>query len=167
MKLNRILGCVLGLVAFTAASGAPLTESERVRAEIMPSFNAMQAAANVHDADAHLAFIARDPDLIFVAGDRRIIGWDALLEQQRKWWPRGRMKPTGADVPYKVTEGPDFIVIDPTCALVSFMLDAPKTGPEGTRVDRTLAVSQLWQKRPEGWRVTYVHESATVMPPGK
>ena len=64
MKLNRIFGCVLGLVAFTAASGAPLTESERVRAEIMPSFNAMQAAANVHDADAHLAFIARDPDLI-------------------------------------------------------------------------------------------------------
>jgi len=163
MKWARLLALAFGVIGLAPASApaAPLSMSQRVRAEIMPSFEAMQAAANVHDADAHVAFFARDPNVIFVAGDHRIVGWRAILDQQRKWWPDGRIR-AGGEPPYKLVEGPDFIVLDPRAALLSFILDAPKTNPDGTRIDRTLAVSQLWRKRPEGWRVIYAHESSTV-----
>jgi hypothetical protein len=161
---------VLALAMFVsvaaAAAGADTGVIERrVRVEIMPAFEAMQAAANVHDADAHVAYFAKDPKVTFLAGDRRIIGWQAILNQQRKWWPGGRIQAgSGVETPYTLTSGPDFIVLDPRSALLSFMLDAPKTNADGTRIDRTIGVSQLWQKRPEGWRVIYAHESVVVKP---
>ena len=159
------LALLLAVPAAARAEGDGTSSDSKVRAEIMPSFEAMQAAANVHDTDAHVAFIAKDPQLIFVIGDRRIIGWQAVLDQQRKWWPGGRIDPrTEAEIPYKLAAGPDFVVLGPESALLSFMLDAPKTNADGTRIDRMLAITQLWQKRPEGWRVIYVHESVTEKP---
>ena len=163
MSLRSI---ILALATILAVPAAADTLEGKVRAEIMPSFEAMQAAANVHDADAHVGFFAKDPKVLFVAGDHRIVGWQAILDQQRKWWPNGRIRPgSSTEVPYKVTAGPDLIVLDPRSALLSFMLDAPKTNPDGTRVDRTIGVSQLWQKRREGWRVIYAHESVVVKQP--
>jgi hypothetical protein len=89
-----------------------------------------------------------------------------VLEQQRKWWPDGRIPAgSGKEIPYRLVAGPDFIVLNPNSALLSFVLDAPKTNAAGGRIDRALAISQLWQKRPEGWRVTYVHESVAESPP--
>jgi ketosteroid isomerase-like protein len=157
----------LAIVASVPAAAADSRATEsRVRAEIMPAFEAMQAAANIHDADAHVAYFAKDPKVVFLAGDLRIVGWQAILDQQRKWWPGGRIAPGGGiETPYTLTAGPDFIVLDPRAALLSFMLDAPKTNPDGTHVDRTIGVSQLWQKRPEGWRVIYAHESVVLKQP--
>lgn len=166
MALSSMIAAIAVMLAIpSAAAESPALES-RVRAEIMPSFEAMQAAANLHDADAHVAFFAKDPKIIFVAGDRRIVGWQAILNQQRKWWPDGKIQPgKDAEASYRVTAGPDFIVLDPRSALLSFMLDAPKTDAHGSRLDRTIGVSQLWQKRPEGWRVIYAHESVVVKQP--
>jgi ketosteroid isomerase-like protein len=166
MKWFHLLAAALGIICMASASAlaAPGSVTERVRAEIMPSFEAMQAAANIHDADAHVAFFAKDPTIIFLAGDKRIFGWKAILDQQRKWWPGGRTKGDG-EPPYKLIAGPDFVVLDAHAALLSFVLDAPKTNPDGTRVERTLGVSQLWEKRPEGWRVIYAHESPTAKTP--
>ena len=163
MKRIHLIAASFAAIGFAGAAAPAATQSLRaqLRAEIMPSFEAMETAANVHDADAHVAFFAKDPTIIFVAGDRRIVGWQAILDQQRKWWPEGRIKAGGAPA-YKLIAGPDFIVLDRNAALLSFILDAPKTNPDGTRVDRTLGVSQLWQRRPEGWRVIYAHESVTV-----
>ena len=166
MALKQFVTALIGLLAWTSAAAAPTDLSERVRAEIMPSFEAMQAAANVHDAEAHVAFLANTPDLIFVINGRRIIGWEAVLEQQRKWWPDGKIPAgSGREPPYRLTAGPDFVVIDSNSALLSFILDAPKIDSAGKRLDRTLAISQLWQRRPEGWRATYVHESVAEHPP--
>ena len=163
MSFRSVILALSALVAVApvAAKGDDL--ENRVRAEILPSFRAMQAAANIHDAAAHVAFYAKDPKLLFVIGDRRIVGWHALLEQQRKWWPEGRMPPeSGANAPYRLIAGPNIIVLDARAALLSFTLDAPKADAKGEIVDRTLAISQLWQKRPEGWRITYAQEAATL-----
>lgn len=160
--MNLLILALAAAVATPATSASSSTVESRVRAEIMPAFERMQAAANRHDADAHVAYFARDPRLIFLVGDRRIVGWKALLEQQRKWWPEGRIDPQTGQLPYKLIEGPDVIVLDARSALLSFMLDAPKANADGKTVDRTLAVSQLWQKRPEGWRVIYAQEAATI-----
>lgn len=166
MALNQFATALMGALAWTSAAAAPADLSERVRAEVMPAFEAMQAAANIHDAEGHVAFIANDPRLIFVINGRRIIGWQAVLEQQRKWWPDGKIPAgSGREAPYRLVAGPDFIVIDADTALLSFVLDAPKTDAAGKRLDRTLAISQLWQRRPEGWRATYVHESVAEHAP--
>lgn len=164
--LCRSITLALAMVAAVPAVAADSATVSRVRAEVMPAFEAMQAAANVHDAEAHVGFIAKDPGLILVVNGRRIIGWDAVLDQQRKWWPEGKIAAgSGREPPYRLIAGPDFIVLDSDTALLSFLLDAPKTDPAGKRIDRTLAISQLWQRRPEGWRATYIHESAAEHPP--
>ena len=157
---------VLALAVFLAVpatAGADNSLQNKVRAEIMPSFEAMQAAADVHDADAHIAFLANDPNLIFVINGRRIIGWKTVLDQQRKHWPERIPAWSGTGIPYGRV-GPDFIVLGPDSALLSFVLVYPKTDAAGRRIDRTLAISHLWRKRPEGWRVIYVHESIAEKP---
>lgn len=163
----RWLALALAAVVAMPAAAADSSLEAKLRAEIMPAFEAMQAAANVHDADAHVAFLANDPDLIFVVDGRRIIGWDAVLQQQREWWPDGRIPATSSkEIPYRLVAEPDFIVLDSNSALLSFVLDISKTNAAGVRIDRTMAISQLWRKRPEGWRVTYVHESVSETPSG-
>lgn len=163
--IGRLAFLLVAILAVPVAAADRSIQS-RVRAEIMPAFEAMQAAANVHDVEGHVGYLANDPGLIFVINGRRIIGWQAVLEQQRKWWPDGRIpEGSGREPPYRLTAGPDFVVIDSNSALLSFILDAPKIDSAGKRLNRTLAVSQLWQRRPEGWRATYVHESVVEHPP--
>jgi hypothetical protein len=141
-------------------TGGGGTDKAQVRAEIMPLFEAMQAAANVHDAEAHLAYFIRSPDLTFVVNGRQIRGRDNLLDQQKRWWPGGRIPPTDqASPPYRLLEGPAFEPFGPRLAMVTFVLDARRLYPDRV-TRRPLAVSQLWQKRPEGWRIVYAHESA-------
>lgn len=148
-----------------ADSEGALSDRNRVVAEIMPLFTAMQDAANAHDAEAHLACYMRSPALTFVVNGTVIRGWDALLAQQRKWWPGGRIAPTdAAHQPYRLVAGPDFVV-GPGLAMVTFVVDARRVRPEGTTL-RPLAISQLWRKRAEGWRIVHAHESLGPERPG-
>lgn len=143
----------------TSAARAGHSEGDRVRSEIMPLFDAMEATANVHDADAHLAFYARSPHLVFVANGVEIDGWDNLLAQQRTWWPGGKIASAdAAHRPYRMAQAPRIDVLSPKLAMITFILDARRVHPDRV-MRRPLAISQLWQKLPEGWRIVYAHES--------
>lgn len=146
--------------AAPAAPAATAAEQARVSAEIMPLFKGMEAAANVHDTDAHLAYYMRSPSLIFVANGTVIHGWDNLIVQQRKWWPGGKITlPPGARQPYRLIEGPVVQPLGPRLAMLTFVLDATRTWPDRV-THRSLAISQLWQKRADGWKIIYAHESS-------
>lgn len=150
---------LLGTSAAIADSPANDFSQERVRSEIMPQFTAMEAAANVHDAQAHLAFYAHSPQLIFVANGAEIDGWDNLLAQQKKWWPDGKIaRVDAAHEPYRLIRPPKFSVFGPRLAMLTFVLDARRVYPDKV-MRRPLAISQLWQKLPNGWKVVYAHES--------
>ena len=160
--LMFLITCTLSLggCATPVGTAASAFEEARVRAEIMPLFEAMQAAANVHDAEAHLAYFIRGPELIFVVNGRQIRGWSNLLEQQKEWWPAGKIAPTSeTDQPYRLAEGPAFQVLGQRHAIVTFVLDTRRAYP-GRVMRRPLAVSQVWEKRPDGWKIVYAHESA-------
>jgi len=164
-RVNPLFLMLMALLASLAACATPVgmtatgSDEERVRAEIMPLFTAMQDAANVHDAEAHLAYFIRDPALTFVVNGVTIRGWDNLLTQQRNWWPGGRIAPTDeARQPYRLVEGPSFQLLGPRLAMVTFILDARRVHPDRV-MRRPLAISQLWEKRAEGWRIVYAHES--------
>jgi hypothetical protein len=165
IQINKSFLALVALLASLAACAAlpavaaDATGEARVRAGIMPLFTAMQAAANVHDAEAHLAYFVRDPDLTFVANGAEIHGWDSLLAQQKKWWPGGKIAPTDeAHQPYRLAEGPSFQLFGPRLAMLTFVLDARRVYPDRV-MRRPIAVSQLWEKRPEGWKIVYAHES--------
>lgn len=127
------------------------------KAEILPLFEAMEAAANAHDAAKHVGFYARDPDLRFVINDREIVGWDALLEQQRKWWLDGK-----SDVAYRLVGEPAFQMPAPGLVLMTYFLTSHRTMPDGAARDNRFGISAVWQKRPEGWRIIQAHESVVT-----
>jgi ketosteroid isomerase-like protein len=153
--VKTYLACLLLLVtSLTALAQLPSDGLAAARAEILPLLKAMQAAANEHDAEKHVSFYAREPSLLFVDEDEAIVGYDALLAKQRQWWQDGK-----TDVTYKLVGEPDFRMPAPGLVMVTYFLTSPRTTPEGKLRETGFGISALWQKRPEGWRIIYAHES--------
>ena len=147
--------CWILLAPLTTAAFASSDDLTSARAEILPLFEAMQAAANAHDAETHLSFYVREPTLLFVINDRAIVGWDALLEAQRQWWRYGK-----TDVVYRLVGEPDFRMTAPGLVMVTYFLTSQRTLPDGRSGSTRFGISALWQRRPQGWRIIYAHESA-------
>lgn len=143
---------LLLLVPALAAAGSDTLAT--AKAEILPLFEAMQAAANAHDAEKHVSYYARDPDLLFVINDRSIVGYDALLKQQREWWQDG-----GTDVVYTVVGEPQFGMPAPGLVMTTYFLTSRRTMSDGTTRNTRFGITALWQRRPEGWRIIHAHES--------
>ena len=144
----------MGLVAVCA--GLPVSVDASPRAEIEPLFEAMQAAANVHDVEAHLAPMLRDPSLVFLINGLEINGWAGVRDQQRKWWPEGK-----TDVRYTPVVPTRYDELGPDTVMVTARLRSERTGADGTRVEGLLAITQLWRRLPQGWRIVLVHESTS------
>ena len=142
---------------FSTRAQAQSDSLSSARAEILPLFEAMEAAANAHDAEKHVSFYAKEPTLLFVINDRKIKGWDALLEQQRQWWQNGK-----TDVKYELIGEPDFRMPAPGLVMVTYFLTSHRALPGGQTSDSKFGISALWQKRSEGWRIIYAHESMVL-----
>ena len=144
--VKTYLACLLILVtSLTALAKAPSDDLAAARAEILPLLEVMLAAANAHDAEKHVSFYAREPSLLFVINDQAIVGYDALLAQQRQWWQSGK-----TDVKYNLVGAPDFRMPAPGLVMVTYFLTARRTMPDGKTRDARFGISALWQKRPEG-----------------
>lgn len=144
----------------SSASMPPRTEPTSAdlataRAEILPLFEQMKTAAQAHDVDAHLAFYVHSPTLLFVINGEAIRGWEALRQKQREWWQNGN-----SDVVYQLVDSVDYRM--PTQGLVvqTYFLASHRTDAGGNTRESRLGVSALWQKRAEGWRIIYAHESS-------
>jgi ketosteroid isomerase-like protein len=138
-----------------AATGSD--DLSTAKAEILPHFEAMQAAAKAHDAEKHVSYYARDPDLLFVFNDRAIVGYDGLLKQQREWWQDGK-----SDVIYTMVGEPEYRMPAKGLVMQTYFLTAPRTMATGTTRITRFSISALWQRRPEGWRIIYAHESTVT-----
>jgi hypothetical protein len=103
-----------------------------------------------------LAVYARDPALIFIINGEIIRGWDAYRDKQREWWDDGRAVGT-----YKYVGEPIYEALGEHSGLTTLLMDGRKHLPDGQVGERRIAFSALWSKRPEGWRITYAHESTT------
>jgi ketosteroid isomerase-like protein len=158
-------GTVLGVVLVIAACStgaqsthdgdARVTESlAEARSEIAPLFERMQATANAHDVDGHLAAYVRDSTLIFVINDQVINGFDALHDQQTTWWRGGK-----SDVVYRVEGEPIYRLLAPGVVVQTYLLSSHRTNDDGSTREARVVVSAIWQKRTDGWRIGYAHES--------
>jgi uncharacterized protein (TIGR02246 family) len=123
-------------------------------AEVARLLAQMGAAANAHDVERHVGFYAHDPSVILIFNGEEIVGWEAIRDKQREWWKNGT-----TDVVYTMLGKPDLRVPAPGLVLATFFMKSTRTMPSGAASEGSFAVSSLWQKRPEGWRVIYSHES--------
>ena len=142
------------MTPLAAVGGPEQGDLAKARAEILPLFEAMEAAANAHDAEKHVSFYAHDATLRFVINADEIVGYDALLAKQRQWWNDGK-----TDVRYTLVGEPEFTMPARGLVMVTYFLTATRTQPDGTTRNSRFGISQLWQQRPEGWRIIHAHES--------
>jgi len=127
--------------------------------QIAPLLAEMEASANAHDTDRHLAALSRDSALIFIINGEIIRGWDALRERQRQWWNDG--KATGL---YTYLGEPTCEVFGGDLGLTTHLIAARASLPDGQVRERQLAFTAPWSRRPEGWRIICAHESSTKWP---
>jgi ketosteroid isomerase-like protein len=128
---------------------------EAFRSAVTPLLAELEASANAHDTDRHMAAYAQDPSLIFVFNGEIVHGWHTLRELQRKWWNDGRVKGT-----YTYLDNPIFEALGDDVGLTTFLIAARKEIDDGSVVEKTLAYSALWRRLNEGWRITFAHESS-------
>ena len=118
----------------------------------------MGAAANAHDVDRHVGFYAHDASTMLIFNGESIVGWKTIRDKQREWWSDGK-----TDVVYTVQGKPEVRMLKADLAVTTLFMTSRRTGPNGEVKDGRFAVSALWQRRPEGWRVIYSHESTTPL----
>jgi uncharacterized protein (TIGR02246 family) len=156
MKLAG-LWCSLSLAAAVPALSAPANiDAETARSEVAPLLAEMGAAANAHDVERHVGFYAHDPSVMLIFNGDAITGWEAIRDKQREWWQNGK-----TDVVYTLQGKPDFRVPGPGVVITTLFMKSRRTMPDGGTKEGEFAVSAVWQKRAEGWRVIYSHESTT------
>ena len=103
-----------------------------------------------------MAAYANDPSLTFAFNGEVIRGWNALREQQRKWWHDGAA--TGS---YKYAGTPIVETVAEDLGMTTVLIAARTQFPDGRVIERTLAYSALWRKQDDGWRIVFAHESST------
>ena len=147
------IACVGALLIGSAAAAQSVgTSAER---EVQPLRQEMLLAANAHDTDRFLAPYLHDSTLVMVFNGTTVTGYDSVRALQRKWWNNGR-----SDVVYSIHGPVHFTVMSPAAVVVTETLQSQRTDSTGTARRGEIAVTSVWQKRPEGWRIVAVHESA-------
>jgi ketosteroid isomerase-like protein len=122
---------------------------------VQPLLAELAASANAHDADRHMAVYAREPSLTFVFNGQIVRGWDQLREWQHRAWNDGNAKGS-----YRYAGSPIVEALGNDCGHTIALIAATKEADGGSSVERILAHSALWRRRPEGWRIVFAHESS-------
>lgn len=150
-----------GLLLFACTAGVSSVwsgpkDSHSASSEVAPLLAEMGAAANAHDVERHLGFYAHDSSVTFIFNGEPTMGWEAIRDMQREVWRNGK-----SDVVYTMQGKPRFIEPAPGLVVTTIFLKSRRTMPNGQISNGAFAISSLWQKQPEGWRVIYSHESTT------
>lgn len=138
-----LAGSILNLHATTIAQ-------KQIQLVMQP----MQKAAEDHDTDRFMAGYWHDRSLVFVIDGQVIRGWDKLHAQQLKWWRSGK-----TDVVYRPLQPTKFQQLAPGIEVTTQWLGSKRTGPDGKISTGKFAVTSIWKKLPQGWRIVYAHES--------
>lgn len=152
--MKRMLGalvvaCLLFPGIVHAQSGSP-----QVQRQIEPLLDELMLAANAHDTDRFLAAYVHDSTLVFAFNGVVTTGWDQLRALQLKWWNNGK-----SDVVYSQHGTPHFTILSPDAVVVTNAMTSRRALPDGTASTAEFAVTMVWQKRPEGWKIVQAHES--------
>jgi ketosteroid isomerase-like protein len=129
---------------------------EAFESAVTPLLAELEASANAHDTDRHMAAYAQDPSLTFVFNGEIVRGWHELRRLQREWLKDGMVKGT-----YTYLGVPIFDVLGDDFGLTTFLIAVRREVDDSSVVEKTLAYSALWRRLAEGWRITFANESSS------
>jgi uncharacterized protein (TIGR02246 family) len=115
--------------------------------------SAQQAAWNRGDVEAFLVGYWRSPELTFSGSNGVSRGWDGVLARYKKSYP------DRAAMGQLDFSGLEFRFLGPDAALVLGQWHLKREGGDIGGV-----FSLVWQKFPEGWKITHDHTSAVDGP---
>ena len=140
--------------AQSAATRVSPSVQRDVAQQVQPLLDEMTVAANAHDTDRFLATYLHSPDLVFVFNGDVINGIDSVRTLQLGWWNNGK-----SGVVYAERSPAEITALTPDIAIVVQAMQSRRKLPSGKVSSGNFAVMDVWQKRPEGWRIIQVHES--------
>jgi ketosteroid isomerase-like protein len=142
----------LSLVGPDSRADAPLEP----RTEVAAALKGMGDAANAHDVERHVGYYARIPNVTLIVDGEPLVGWNTIRDRQQEWWNNGK-----TDVVYQLQGTPEILELDPNLMVTTLLMKAHRTLSSGEVKEGRIAVSSIWQKGPDGWKVVYSHESST------
>lgn len=144
------------LMAAWVHPGIAAEPPSRARAEVAAALKGMGDAANAHDVERHVGYYAHVPGVTLIVDGEPLVGWETIRDKQKEWWNNGN-----TDVVYELKGPPEVVQLSPTVVVTTLLMKAHRTLPSGDLKESAFAVSAVWQKRSEGWRVVYSHESSS------
>jgi ketosteroid isomerase-like protein len=154
MNISRLLATALAMVFVYPGVRADVPIDPK--AEVAAALKGMGDAANAHDVERHVGYYAHIPDVTLIVDGEPIVGWDTIRDKQKEWWSNGK-----TDVVYQMQGAPEVLELAPNVLVTTLFMRAHRTLPSGEVREGRFAVSSIWQKRPDGWKVVYSHESTT------
>ena len=122
--------------------------------QIQAKLDAMAAAANAHNTDEFLKPFTHGPRLVFVINGQVIRGWNALHAAQLRWWRNG-----ASDARYTRISPTSFMDLAPGVVVTTQEMKSQRSGPDGKTQKNTFAVSTVWRRQHNEWRIAYASES--------
>jgi ketosteroid isomerase-like protein len=154
--LNNSKLLVLILALFWAHPDLRADAPLEPRAEVAAALKGMADAANAHDVERHVGYYARIPGVTLIVDGEPIVGWNTIRDKQEEWWNNGK-----TDVVYQLESAPEILELAPDVVVTTLLMKAHRTLPSGAVKEGRFAVSSIWKKGPDGWKVVYSHESTT------
>jgi uncharacterized protein (TIGR02246 family) len=151
MRLTLVGAAVCGAMLSAVSAGVAAAQPEAVERLV----DALLPAANAHDTDRFLAGYLHDSTLVFAFNGTMTTGYASVRDLQQKAWAK-------TDVVYSQRAPVTYAVLAPNVVVVTDPLGSRRTGADGETKTTDFVVTMICQKRPEGWRIVYVHESAAA-----
>ena len=152
--MKSLLYVLLFLLTVNFGIARAAEKASPTQRQIQQIMDRMEIAANAHDAARFLAPFLHKASLVFVINGHVIHGWSALYKQQLKWWHHGK-----SDAVYVATSPVKFQRLSADVMVTTQTLASRRTSPDGKLSKGSFAVTDIWQKLPEGWCIVYAHES--------
>jgi uncharacterized protein (TIGR02246 family) len=153
--MTKTMSLVVGAAMLFGGTAAAQSAAPSPQRQIQPLLDEMQVAANAHDTDRFLAAYLHDSTLVLVFNGVVTTGFDQVRSLQLKWWNNGR-----SDVVYRKLGPTGFRVLTPDIVLAIDTMASSRSDSTGTVHTGEFAVTMIWEKRPEGWRIVHAHESS-------
>ncbi len=137
---------------------AILTDAEKAEIEkqILGQWNQAIASVGKLDADAWLANFSTTHFLAHLFSGQIILSRQEYLETVKGWWS-GLSKFEVTPTKVKVT------ILSPTLALLDATSDAARTTRDNAVSQAKHAVSVVYQKEANAWKIIHIHESISEM----
>lgn len=138
-------------IAITLAICSSSVEARTSEDQVRDAIAGMMSAAGKLDADEFMRSYWQSPSLAITFDGETLRGWDAILNEQRKWW-----SDKNSGIKFEEGRPPEIVSQERDVATSIQWLNV--TSPETEKPNR-LVITSVWRKLSEGWRVVLAHET--------